>query len=171
MPQGPKHPTGNRGYTLIEVLVVIVVLGLASAIVVPQMLSAGQLGVQAAARMVIADIHYAQSDAVAKQQPRFIAFDPEADSYVLTDAEGEKIDVQWRTGGGEQYQVSFRNDRRFRGVELVSADFDGEPTLGFDVLGTPDGGGEVVLKFNDRLYAVRVAPFTGRVTVEPVTGE
>ena len=165
------NATLNRAYTLVEVLVVIVVLGIAGAIVVPQMLNAGQLGVQAAARMIIADMHYAQNDAVAKQQPRFVEFDPDADTYKLTDADGNTIDLQWRIGAGQQYQVNFAQDNRFRGVEMESADFDGEPVLAFDMLGTPEAGGKVVLKYNDQLYEIRVAPFTGRITVEPVTGD
>lgn len=164
-------PRWDRGYTLVEVLIVVVVIGIAGAVVVPQMLSAGQIGVQGAVRMVVADILYAQNDAVAQQAVRRVVFEPEADRYKLTDADGVKIDVQWRTGGGEAYEVSFQDDRRFRGVELVSAEFDGEPMVEFDALGGPKAGGKVVLKYNNEHYEVRVTPFTGRVTVEPVSDE
>lgn len=160
----------GRGYTLIEVLIVVVVLGIAGAIVVPQMLSAGQLGVQAAVRMVIADIHYAQNDAVAQQAPRCVEFDPDNDSYALTDCAGQKIDVQWRTGGGEGYEVSFRNDQRFRGVRLIEAQFEEDSVLEFDSLGGPEAGGRVVLDHNGSRYEVVVTAFTGRIQVRPITG-
>ena len=63
-----------RAYTLLEVLVVVTILGTAAAIVVPSMGSAGNLRVQTAVREVIADITFAQSDAVAYQTRRAIIF-------------------------------------------------------------------------------------------------
>ena len=64
-----------RGFTLVEVLIVVVIIGIVGAIVVPQILTAGTLGVQAAARMVIADLQFAQNDAIARQAPRRVVFE------------------------------------------------------------------------------------------------
>ncbi|MFW6059173.1 MAG: pilus assembly FimT family protein [Phycisphaeraceae bacterium] len=167
-PRTLTRPRSTRAFTLIEVLVVVAIVGIAGAIVVPHMLASGTLGIQAAARTIIADTLYAQNDAVADQRPRRIVFHPDTDSYELTDANGNRLDVQWRTGGGEDYAVSFQQDGRFRGVEIVSADFDGESYVEFDELGAPNAGGSVLIAFQDTRYRVSVAPFTGRVTVEVV---
>ena len=56
-----------RGFTLVEMLIVVVIVGIAGAIVVPHMLWGSQFGLQAATRMVIADLVYAQNEAVAHQ--------------------------------------------------------------------------------------------------------
>ena len=48
-----------KAYTLIEVLIVVVIIGIAGAVVVPQLLAGNSMDAQAAARMVIADIVYA----------------------------------------------------------------------------------------------------------------
>ena len=171
--QQPGHPLTRprtRGFTLIEVLIVVAIVGITGAIVVPQMLASGTLGIQAAARMVIADMLYAQNEAIAQQAPRRVVFHPDQDRYELTDADGNRLDVKWRTGGGENYEVDLRSDHRFQGVQIVSAEFGDDTTLEFDDMGAPAEGGKVVLKFNDTRYEVDVAPFTGRVTVAEVTG-
>lgn len=156
----------SRAYTLIEVLIVVTIIGIAGAVVVPRMLAAGTLGVQAAARMVIADILYAQNDAVAQQKPRQVIFTPDADQYRLADAEGTTLHVNWRGGSSENYIVDFQKDSRFQGVDLVSADFDGETSLTFDDMGAPSSGGTIVIQFESTKYRINVAAFTGRVTVE-----
>ena len=51
----------HRGYTLIEVLLVVTVIGIAGAVVVPNLMAGGTRGVQAAARIVSADILIAQN--------------------------------------------------------------------------------------------------------------
>jgi len=160
----------RSAYTLVEVLIVVTIIGIAGAVVVPQMLSAGSLGIQAAARMVIADMLYAQNDAISQQNVRTVVFYPEEDRYVLQDEEGNRLDVKWRTGGGEDYEVDFQSDQRFQGVDIVSASFGDNATLEFDDMGAPADGGQVVLELNDTRYKVDVAPFTGRVTVAEVTG-
>jgi len=167
----PPHPLNRRrGYTLVELLIVMAILGLAAAMVVPAMIRPGQFTIQAAARMVIADILYAQSEAIAHQQDRKLIFNETANRYHLTDAQGNVLSVSWKSGGadGANYIVSFANDNRFTGVRLDNVDFAGESTLTFDDHGAPLQGGTLDLVFENKRYRVSVAPFTGRVTVAPV---
>ncbi len=164
-----SNPTRNRaGYTLVEVLIVVAILGIASAMIVPHMLSAGTLGVQAAARIIVADILYAQNDAIARQGVRKVVFDPATESYALTDESDSILSVRWKNGSSNNYIVDFTTDDRFQGVEIVSADFNGTSTLEFDALGGPSNGGTVVIEYQGEQYRVTVAAFTGRVTVERI---
>ena len=160
-----RRPTG---YTLVEVLIIVAILGVAAAIIVPQMLAAGTLGIQAAARVIIADILYAQNDAIAQQRNRRVVFDVANESYTLTDEAGTVLSVNWKNGTANNYLVDFVNDQRFQGVVIVSANFGGATpeTLEFDALGGPLSGGTVEIQFQNSRYRITVAAFTGRVTVQ-----
>jgi type II secretion system protein H len=165
----------QAGYTLVEVLVVVTIMGIVAAIVVPQMLQAGTLGVQAAARALIADIIYAQNEAVVRQTPHKVIFDEEGNRYRLVRADADAGDVTlkaaWKTGTGadnSDFVVDFNRDDRFQGVELLAVNFGDEQTVAFDDLGSPDRGGSVDLRFNQHRYRVTVAAFTGRVSVAAV---
>lgn len=172
-----QRPGSIAAFTLIEILVVVAIIGLVGAFVVPQMLTAGQLNVQAAARMVISDILYAQNEAVARQSPRKVVFDTINNRYrvVLTTAMGDDValDAKWRVAAGDssntQLVTDFNRDSRFQGVQLDNASFGGDPELRFDELGAPASGGTVDLVFRNNVrYRVNVAPFTGRVTVAQI---
>lgn len=155
-----------HGYTLVEVMVVVVVMGIAGAIVVPSMMDQGQMGVQAAVRIVIADVLYAQNEAITQGSAREVRFSPATEAYELTTADGTRIQSTLAGGGGQNYRVDFTQDTRFRGVQIESADFGGDPTLSYDDLGTPASGGTIVLTYNNIRFQISVAAFTGRVTVQ-----
>jgi prepilin-type N-terminal cleavage/methylation domain-containing protein len=161
-----------RAFTLIEVLVVVTVIAIAGAIVVPQMLKAGTLQIQAGGRMVIADLLYAQNEAIAQAAVRRVVFDPAQNRYRLTDGSGVALQASWRSGGSNtaDYSVDFNRDTRFSGVKLSAADFGGTQTIEFDALGTPSAGGTVDLTAGNVHYRIAVAPFTGRVTIAPASG-
>lgn len=163
----PRHPARQRSaYTLIEVLVVVAVLGILGAAVVPNMLTAGSLGVQAAARIIVADILFAQNEAIAAQATRKVVFDPDANSYSLLDENGNVLTANWIAGKANNYVVDFDKDQRFQGVTITAATFNGTTTLEYNDLGGPVNGGTVVIKFNKDSYRINVAAFTGRVTVD-----
>lgn len=158
----------RRGYTLIEVLMVVTVLGIVAAVVVPQMLQAGTLGVQAAARMIIADVLYAQNDAVAQQAGRRVVFDVANNRYRVTDTDDQTLTTPWR-GSSDEYVVAFGRDSRFAGVRITEVDFAGGTTLAFDEMGGEAGdnpsGGHIIIEYNEERFRIDVAPYTARVTV------
>lgn len=160
----------HSGYTLVELLLIVSIMGLAAAIVVPHMIRSGQLTIQAAGRAIIADILYAQNEAVANQEPRKVTFDVAGNRYRVTDAEDKTIGVSWKSGGSatQNYVVDFNRESRFAGVKLASVNFAGGTTLEFDDLGAPVNGGTIDLVFEDTRYRISVAPFTGRVTIDRV---
>jgi len=162
-----RRPSRRSGFTLVEVLIVIVIIGIAAGIVVPHMLEAGTMSSQAAARATIADILFAQNEAIAMQSTRRVVFDVDGNGYRLTDGGCTTLTAPSRSGG--LYVVDFSKDRRFEGVVLSNADFDDETVLEFDSLGAVASGGQVELTAGDTCYRINVAAFTGRVTIEPVT--
>lgn len=168
-----------HAYTLVEVLMVVTIIALASAIVVPRMLDASSFGVQAGARTLIADLLYAQNEAIAHQEVRKVVIDTTADRYWLEDGDGDKVQLAWRTSGGdEQNLIDYRRDERFDGVTLAKANASGtsytlEPdggtiTITFDELGAPDQGAAIGLSAKTGDYVVTIASFTGKVTVKQI---
>jgi prepilin-type N-terminal cleavage/methylation domain-containing protein len=165
MPRQSTLCRSRRGYTLVEVLLVVTILGIVSAMVVPSMLTAGSMGVQAAARIIVADLLYAQNEAVAQQANRSVTFDLANNRYQLTDETGTVLTESWISGTAENYVVDFSRDSRFQGVSLLEVDFDGGNTIAFDDLGGPSTGGSVTLQYQRQKYRIDVASFTGRITV------
>jgi prepilin-type N-terminal cleavage/methylation domain-containing protein len=178
-----------RAYTLIELLIVVALLGVASALLVPRLIANESLTVQAAVRQLIADMSFAQSDALAHQSFRRLVFLDANNGYALLQAENNNfadfddpfdpdtaVFVEDPLAfGGEQgrYVVEFDKDDRFEGVVVESVDLDGgKRFLTYDALGgtvsgptVPGTGGTIVLAYNANRYEVTVAPFTGKLTV------
>ncbi|BAM03593.1 GspH/FimT family pseudopilin [Phycisphaera mikurensis] len=181
----PRSAAASRGgFTLIEILIVVLIVGIAGALVVPSMLSAGTIGLQGAARLIVADLQYAQNEAVASGAVRGIEFDPAANRYRMFDENDATIDLKWmRVGGradtvpgdGTGHTVDFSTDPRFKGFDLRRTRTDGlDPgqlpfRVTFDELGAPTSGSAnaiIHIAFAENAYRIEVDGFTGRVTVQ-----
>lgn len=166
-----------RGFTLLELLAVVTILGIAAALLIPSMSQTSILRVQAAVRTIVSDITFAQSDAVAFQERRAIVFDVPNSTYRLVQVPGNVIDVDLNTmydptREGGRYIVNF-NDQVFGGARITAVDFDGESTLIFDGLGgpvadaagdEPGSGGTITVVGSGSTFVITVEAFTGRVT-------
>jgi len=160
----------DRGFTLVEVLVVVTIIAIAAAVVVPSMSQTGSLGVQAGGRMIIADLLFAQNDAIAQQKSRKVVFTTAQNKYHLAALDGTVLGVNWKAGEASSgnYIVDFNNDDRFPGVKIENANFGDDGEIVFDALGSPDTGGTVEVVFGAFRYRITVTAMTGRVTIAPV---
>jgi len=173
-----RKPSLAPAYTLVEILVVVAFLGVAAALVIPQVSSAHVLRVQAAVRTVVADITLAQSDALAMQEARAVVFDIEQNRYTLVEVVGGIVDpdanAMFDSGGPDQRFVREFNDGEWGGARIIGAAFDDDATLIFDELGspiaeagstTPGLGGSVTVSGSGSVFTINVDAYTGRVTV------
>lgn len=165
----------GRGYTLVEILIVVTVLGIAGALVVPAMGGTGVLRVQAAVRTIIADLTEAQSDALAYQRPRAVVFDPGASRYLVTRVRGATIDPETDT----VMERVINRGNQFGDSAITATRFDTENVLIFDEMGgpiarpgesTPAGTGTISISGSGQTFVISVEAYTGRMTVRRVTG-
>src|SRR5688572_14008047 len=68
-------------FTLIEILGVVVILGIISAVILPQLGSRDDQKVSAASRVLMADLTYVQNRAITKQKTHYVLFDATNNFY------------------------------------------------------------------------------------------
>ncbi len=188
-PNSRLRSAALRSYTLIELIMVMAVLALAAALLVPHMVGTDNMTVQAAVRLLIADLSFAQSDALANQEFRRVVFYADGTGYCIlkvdsfdevTPADLDDPAVNYvydPLGMMGRYIVDYTVDDRFEGVVITEATIDGtilalRPQITYDQLAgtvrtdsTPGVGGSIVLTFKDSSYRITVSPFTGKLTV------
>lgn len=176
-----RAPRSRTGYTLIEVLVLVVIMGIAGAMVIPALGDTHILRVQAALRTIISDITFAQADAAAFQERRAVVFDVNTNSYRVIQVPGNTLDVVANTISdptrpfGRMGADFTQDEARYGDARLVSVNFgNGSSSLIFDALGgpvsapdsnTPSPGGTISLSGSRASWTISVEAFTGRVTV------
>jgi len=176
--------TWGPAYTLVEMLVVVAILGIAGAMVIPTMGDARVLRIQAAVRTLVADLTFAQTDALAYQERRAVIFDETANAYtiaeVLVSSGGEVTYIPlYLTGGPSGEYVVDYDSNGFDGARLRLPSFDGDAVLVFDEIGAPVADaasdesaalGTVYIDSDRAVFRVDVSPYTGQVRVEKVAG-
>lgn len=158
----------GKGFTLIELIVVIVILSVAAVLAVPMLSSAADVQVRSAAARLAADLDYARGMAVTHQRPFQVVCVPGSESYSLRDASG----VIAHPLDPGTFEVNFAADSRLSRVDMVSANFDGavDNTVTFDYLGAPYSGAGTGTALNSGRITLRSNQFTLYVDIEPVTG-
>jgi prepilin-type N-terminal cleavage/methylation domain-containing protein len=174
------HPSSlsfRRGFTLVEILVVVVILGIASAIIIPQIGSRDDLTAAAAARVMMADLIYAQNRAIATQQRQFVWFNGQQYTLMALDSSSTLQTIEHPVNLTAYTQVFGQSRTAFEKVSLNSWDFGGPSIIGFDELGSPfsydsstgtqtarASAGTIVIKCGASTLTVAVEPFTGETT-------
>lgn len=178
------------GYTLIEMLMVIAVLGLAGSLLIPYMVDRETMVIQAATRHLISDMTYAQSDALAHQSIRRVHFYEDGRGYCLIEVDPANFSAEFdpatavylddpsgASGTYDNYIVDYTEKDGYEGITIDSVNIDsGNSYVSYDELGgtvrngnQPGTGGEITIS-NDEgdSYKITIAPFTGKLSVQEI---
>lgn len=164
-----KFEGGNGGFTLVEIIMVVAILGIVAMMAIPMLSSAADIQVRTAANMIAADLEYAKNMAITQQRNYSVVFDIVNETYEIHDGGGV---IGHPVNVGKDFVVDFANDGRLEQVDIVVADFDpgSELTVTFDYLGSPYSGAPAGTPLNAGSINLQAGTFTMTVTVEPVTG-
>jgi general secretion pathway protein H len=143
--------SAQRGVTLLEMLVVLMLIGLASSIVLPRMFSGpSQAELRSATRQIAAGLRMARTTAVTQRRPVMLELDLEHPSF--------RLDTETRARVlPEGIALSLFTARR----DVIDAKRGG-------IRFFPDGGsngGRVTLAAGERRFNVDVDWLTGRVSI------
>ncbi len=159
----------RRGFTIVELMIVLVLMAIAFALVLPTMGDAKELRLTEAARMLAADFEFAQNESITHPaDPRLIKFDDAADQYWIAAASDPATPITDPVRH-EPFLIDFGTGRASgtTGVTLQSISVGGDDELRFDAYGSPDqtANAVVTLASGPETLTVTVHPGTGEVTI------
>lgn len=166
----------TAGFTLIELIVIVVIIGIAAMLSVPMFSSAADVQMRTAANMIASDLEYAKSMAITHQQNYSVVFDPDTESYAVgvVNAAGSFEPITHPTNPTAHFRINLAADRRTDQVDIVAVNFDGAASnaVTFDSLGGPYSGlpDSDMTPLNTGQVSLSAGGFSCTVTVEPVTG-
>jgi prepilin-type N-terminal cleavage/methylation domain-containing protein len=183
----PRMDRARRfGFTLIEILTVVIILGISAAIIIPTVSNRDDLRASAAARVVMADMIYAQNKAIVSQTPCYVLFDTTNQLYGLyssaptmatTTANAIDHPLKPPTFNGKYVTAFGVSKSQMETISISNISFGGWTCLKFDELGVPYGY-DITTATATQLTGssigtinVNCGKYSLTVSVEPYTGE
>jgi general secretion pathway protein H len=145
----------NRGFTLLELMLVLVILTVASGIVVARFFrGTDQINLKASAREMSASLRYSRNQAVAERRAYAVVVAKTGYAVYTSEPAGN--------GGFKAVQVLKRNFPE--GIFMDTAT-EGEVRINFFPLGDSTGGQIRLVSRNGTKVYVRVEQFTGKAKI------
>ncbi|MFW5681483.1 MAG: pilus assembly FimT family protein [Phycisphaeraceae bacterium] len=164
----------RSAFTLVEILIVVAILGIVSAIALPTLSGTAESKLRGAARMLVADLSVAQAQSMTDgENLRVVVFDTDDNAYRIAIAGSPETAIQDPIRK-QPYLNRFGEGRasHLAGVEIDSVDFDDAdgddlPELAYQLYGNLDRGepATIVLRHGDRTLTITIDPDTGEATV------
>lgn len=162
------------GFTLVELLIVVVLLAIAGGLALPSLGDTRALRLREAARMLAADLEFAQSESIAHpDDPRLVKFDTAAQRYWIAPVSTPDTPVA-DPSNGRPFVTAFGTGRASgtSGVTLQAISLDGDNILKFDAYGGPDQTTDATIRLavpsasGIMALTVRVKAGSGEITIE-----
>jgi prepilin-type N-terminal cleavage/methylation domain-containing protein len=178
-----QYKQNQRGFSLLEMTIVALILSIIAAIAMPDLSSTNSIKLDTAAKEVAAAIRFARAESIRTKSPLGIN----------TDATNDRIRVYSLLGSTPTYDISHPIDKKLydiqlatdtyiAGIDLVSASFSFAGSfssltyLDFSTEGIPKvtsagndymlTSGTITLGYQGQQRIISIAPMTGRVTIQ-----
>lgn len=167
----PNH-FRHRGFTLIEVLIVTLIIAIAATLTVPMIGSTSTAKLRAAATILEADLAYAQVESMAHaDDTRVLVFNSDKKTYHVAAASDTATPIT-NPIGNTPYTTTFGSSRaaNLQGVTIDSHSLDGDNILGFGIYGQLDQTTDatITLLAEGKRIELTIDANTGEVTTSDI---
>ncbi|MEM1109689.1 MAG: hypothetical protein AAGH99_13470 [Planctomycetota bacterium] len=170
--QRPLPLVHSAGYTVVEVIVIVAILSIASALVMPIFRDQGPTQLRSAARLLAADLDAAKVESLARSDDlRLVVFDTVNHTYHVAAASAPATPIT-NPFDRQPYRVAFGSGRAtaLGLVEIQNVDLNGDDELGFGLYGQLDQAtpATITLAADGNTITLTVDPATGEATIGPI---
>ena len=176
--QPQKTSKSQAGFTLLEILLVLTIIGMASALVVPNITNFESRTFDAQIRQANSLLNYARRIAVVKGQPAVVSFIVSSDANPGASTDGRLERRVERNPDKSERRISPVGEWHSEGMQLRfrdSSDREVEIEDRIDITFYPEGGstgGTLLISLADasegESIAIQIDPFTGRIDTTSV---
>lgn len=164
----PTSTAGNwtrqAGFTLIELVIVVFLLGLFSALVIPRLPGIGEDGLKSSARRIAGTVKYFFNEAALSGRPHRLVFNLGDGTFRVRrlEADGTLVDLD---GSGKEQRL--RGKVRFRDIAIPGRGTysQGEVAAEIHPVGWMEETVVHLEEEGDRQLTLRVMPYTGTTEV------
>jgi len=162
-----RTPRSRRAFTLVEILIVLCVVGTLAVTAVPTLSSSLEsMKATGLAREIATDMRYAQTLAIKTGDQHMMWFWPPGQVYAVAVSQGAGWMIRDHPITKKPWCPWLDQHSRYAGITMREANFNGNSYVIFDEYGAPDHGGYVSFTLGEQTRTIRVAPLSGKITVE-----
>jgi len=167
----------TQAFTLVEILMVVLILAISSAIIIPQIGTRDDLKAAAGARVMMADMIWAQNRAISTQQKQYLIFSGQSYTIWYKNSSGT-LTLNTNPVTQSTYTTSFGvANTPLADVSIGTGNFAGQTSLCFDEMGTPygydgttetamTGSGSIQVNCGAQHLTITIEGYTGEASVQ-----
>jgi prepilin-type N-terminal cleavage/methylation domain-containing protein len=156
----------RKGFTLIELVMVMVIIAILAAWSIPRLDSLYSIKLSGAIKKAMSDIRYVQQLAVSRHTNTRIVFNKTTDVYVAEEEFpfGNNTWISIKSPfTRSDLAVNYTADPQYRGINITNASFNSSNILQFKWQGEPASGGRVDFEYKQNTNSILVENITGIV--------